>query len=464
MQILLDTSDYRCGNTGDVAMLQVAILRLRKLWPQARIHVVTQDASALALHCPGVEPLQHAGRTLWLSDRLILGSLHRLLPRVLSRSIITAKKALRRTWPALVEYATRRRLRSNPEALDAFLKFAAAFRDSNLVVVSGAGGITDHAANWARPVMQLLHVAAGRRKTTAMFSHGLGPLTDSELIEQARSALPKLHLLALREGCYGPALAGQIGVPADRTVVTGDDAIELAYNARRSEPGSGIGFNLRVSSSANTPQSLVERMRPLIHDIATDLSSFLIPLPVSFNERSQRTANEQYLALPDDTDAATLKKLGIGWLQDADGGETLNTPAGLIEAVGNCRIVITGAYHAAVFALSQGIPVICLANSTYFRDKFSGLIDQFGNHGIILSPADPSFEHDLRDAAQRLWSAAERLRRPLLQAAARQIELGYWAYGKLAESAVSAAAFPSRESTAGAPCSAGPDPAAETTS
>jgi polysaccharide pyruvyl transferase WcaK-like protein len=35
----------------------------------------------------------------------------------------------------------------------------------------------------------------------------------------------------------------------------------------------------------------------------------------------------------------------------------------IIDRISHCRIMITGTFHGAVFALSQGIPVIGLANS-----------------------------------------------------------------------------------------------------
>jgi polysaccharide pyruvyl transferase WcaK-like protein len=41
-------------------------------------------------------------------------------------------------------------------------------------------------------------------------------------------------------------------------------------------------------------------------------------------------------------------------------------------------VVVAGSYHAAVFALSQGIPVVALVKSPYYVNKMVGLGDQFG--------------------------------------------------------------------------------------
>ncbi len=54
-------------------------------------------------------------------------------------------------------------------------------------------------------------------------------------------------------------------------------------------------------------------------------------------------------------DVDTLRELLAG-LGDTDGGASLETPQLVIERVGECRVVVTGSYHGAVFALAQGIP------------------------------------------------------------------------------------------------------------
>ena len=56
MRIVVDTAlntgvaEY--SNMGDVAMLQVAVRRLQRMWPSARIEVLTESELNLALFCP----------------------------------------------------------------------------------------------------------------------------------------------------------------------------------------------------------------------------------------------------------------------------------------------------------------------------------------------------------------------------------------------------------------------------
>jgi colanic acid/amylovoran biosynthesis protein len=93
--------------------------------------------------------------------------------------------------------------------------------------------------------------------------------------------------------------------------------------------------------------------------------------------------------------------------------------------------VVTGAYHAAVFSLSQGIPVVCLANSADYVAKFLGLQDLFGQGCDMLLLDDPMFTRKLEAALEKAWGSAEEVRRPLQRAAARQIELSRHAYERM---------------------------------
>ena len=103
----------------------------------------------------------------------------------------------------------------------------------------------------------------------------------------------------------------------------------------------------------------------------------------------------------------------------------------LIEQTARCRVVVTGAYHAAVFALAQGIPVVCLSNSPYYQTKFEGLEDLFGRGCAIVGLSDPDLRGRLTIAIERAWDSAEAVRSPLLQSARSQIERSQTAYQRV---------------------------------
>ena len=106
-------------------------------------------------------------------------------------------------------------------------------------------------------------------------------------------------------------------------------------------------------------------------------------------------------------------------------------PLTMIKKVGRCRLVVTGAYHPAVFALSQGIPVVGLVKSQAYIDKFSALVDEFGPACHLLHLDDDQLQGKLATAIDTAWNSAEEVRPQLLQAALRQIEWGKIAYQHL---------------------------------
>ena len=88
IQIFVDNSGYHLLNMGDVAMLQAALTRLRRLWPQADVHIITIAPERLARYCPQAQPLSTSGRLPWLYPWNILGASHRLLPSSTDRKSV----------------------------------------------------------------------------------------------------------------------------------------------------------------------------------------------------------------------------------------------------------------------------------------------------------------------------------------------------------------------------------------
>jgi polysaccharide pyruvyl transferase WcaK-like protein len=112
-------------------------------------------------------------------------------------------------------------------------------------------------------------------------------------------------------------------------------------------------------------------------------------------------------------------------------GHVIGSPLETIEDVGRCRVVVTGTFHPAVFALSQGIPVVALAQSTLYVEKFLGLADQFKGGCQIVRLDDEQLGTNLERAIDRAWSSAGELRPQLLETAAAMIERGHAGYQRL---------------------------------
>lgn len=425
MRIVVDTAlntgvaEY--SNMGDVAMLQVGVRRLQRLWPSARIEVLTESPTGLAFFCPNAKPLPRAGRDLWIGDHAIIGGLDRLLPRVASVGLLEFTRACRRRFPDTfrsildLRLSIRDRGKIKPD-VNAFLE---AMEDADLFVVCGAGGFTDSSREWNVSTLNTIEEAIRRGVPVAMFGQGLGPLSDRDILARARNILPKVSMLTLRGGRGGPAVAQSLGLSSSQILTAGDEAVEIGYEGRENELGSAVGINLRVASYSNVNGDMIDGLRQVLHEFARRHNAPLIPVPIAFHAWA--------------SDHLAIQRLLQGYDDHSDGGVTLDTPLKVIRQIGRCRIVVTGAYHAAVFALSQGIPVVGLSASDDYTAKFLGLEDQFGLgcETVLLGEPDPS--ERVAAAIERAWQSAENVRLPLQEAARRQIAQSQGAYERVKE-------------------------------
>jgi colanic acid/amylovoran biosynthesis protein len=289
-------------------------------------------------------------------------------------------------------------------------EFVGSLLNAHAVVVCGAGGFDDHCREWNLAILETLRLAIQRRVPTALFGQGIGPLTDPDVLAKARQVLPDVDLITCRGTRGGAALLESLGVPRHRNLVTGDEAIELGFAARVHTPGRCLGVNLRVSQNAGTRADDLGKVKPILQGFATRQNVTMVPVPIACHPWAR--------------DHESIKELMSG----GDGGVNLDSPSKIIEQVGQCRVVVSGAYHAAVFALSQGIPVVALVRSPYFLHKMRGLQDQFGCGIETVILDQPDFTDKFRNAIERAWQTADAVRASLQRAAMLQIAASQQAY------------------------------------
>jgi colanic acid/amylovoran biosynthesis protein len=411
-RIVVEPSGSHCLNMGDVAMMQVAVARLNELWRHAEIEVVTGRPDLLQRYCPSAVPLAVEARNAWLSGQSLIGGVHRRLPRGISPALQKLERQLWLRRPAVTDFGVRFKARILRRTIPSPSSFRKRLTGANLLVVSGAGMLNDAFADSACPLLDELEVALRAGIPVVAFGQGIGPITDPELLAKARVVLPRLALIGLREGRTGLTLLESIGVPRDRIYVTGDDAIELAYQRRGRSWGDAIGVNVRLAGYAGTDDDTVAKLRGPLGSAAQALNSSLISVPISLHKS--------------DSDVTAAERL----LGDQSQGSkaTIETPEDVVDLIGRCRVVVTGSYHGGVFALAQGIPVVGLVKSAYYEQKFTGLEEQFPGGCRTIDFRRPVASSGIEDAIRGAWESAEQIRDSLLEAAARQIELSRAAY------------------------------------
>jgi colanic acid/amylovoran biosynthesis protein len=231
-----------------------------------------------------------------------------------------------------------------------------------------------------------------------------------------REILASASLIGLREALAGSAILDELGIADDNVVVTGDDAIEIGFNRRKPSLGTELGINLRLAPYSGVQPEAVSRIRYVLQRIKEKLDVSYVPLPVALGENA---------------DAAAIRNLISSDEFPSDGGASIATPLELVEQVSRCRVVITGSYHAGVFALSQGIPVVGLAASPYYFAKFEGLATQFDGGCNIVDLRELDLENLLSEAVNKAWATSDDNRAILLADAQKQVGKSLQAYERV---------------------------------
>jgi polysaccharide pyruvyl transferase WcaK-like protein len=368
LRIFVEPGSYRWGNLGDVMMLEAALARLRAFWPDASITVHCLDPERLRLADPLAKALDPSGSERWSR-----------VPRLLR--------------PAARRGSVSRRLRQLSEYIDAI-------RSADLLLLSGAGSLTDSFKQHALALLLTIEIAIDNGAAVVLMGQGIGPMKDAEILHRAAAVLPRVDFIASREGVAGPSLLHSIGVAPERIAITGDETIPFAFAARPEALGASIGVNVRAAPYAGVDDDVLQT----IGSVLQSLGKPLLPIPIS------RYSHED--------DLETVRRM----LGDSTAQPGPATSAELLRIVSQCRVVVTGSYHAGVLALSMGIPVVAVAGSVYYGDKFRGLAGQFGPACRVELTTDSDFAVRLRAAIDDAWQSAEATRAALLDAAARQIE------------------------------------------
>ena len=422
MRILIENSGYELRNMGDVAMLQVAVGRLQRAFPDAQLQVLTKDPQRLQRYCPGTLPLDAYGRNALLEARVSPVA----WPARVARATQWGERGVRRRFLGVLrrraarlaarqsETGRDRTLGQNQKAVNDFWR---ALREADVFIGTGGGYLTQAFEEHALSVCDGLLFSARHGKVTALMGQGIGPIKGRLLGAAAHQALSCLDLLTLREGVTGLPLCRKLGVPSERMMVTGDDAIELCRQLAVPTELVALGINVRVSGySGVTPAQLIGLRQTLV-GLSQELKAPLLGTPISTYEV--------------ESDSDSIARLLQGEHVLLDDGHTIASPAEAIAQIGRCRVVVTGSYHAGVFALSQGIPVVALAASSYYVDKFTGLAAQFeiGCHIIALDSRD--WEGSLQNAVRGFWATDDSLSQSLEKAAHTQIQSSLDAYDRL---------------------------------
>lgn len=271
--------------------------------------------------------------------------------------------------------------------------------EADIVGVVFAGAFSDFFAEHALGLLYTLELAIALDKPAIVLSAGFERVTDPRLVAWAKEVFPKVTWIGCREGAEGPSLLREWGVPESRILVMGDAALPEAYRNFRPQLGNNIGLSLRLSPYSGLDEDFLPQLEQPLLRLTESYGAKLVPIPISLEGPSDLRALERFCGPSFDS----------------------FDPTSLAAAISSCRVVVTGTYHAAVFALGQGIPVVTLAGSLHYRTKMGGLLAMFPEGCRMLEPGDQMGALLMR-VVGHLWIDAPTIRHQTLNRVREQID------------------------------------------
>lgn len=418
MKILVEPSDYVIRNFGDTAMLEAGLTRLSKTFPEYKIFVFSDHPGQFPAYCENVTAVSTKGRKEWFKygfSIFVSSSNHNLLARILRR----VDYLIAWRFPFIRLQLVKLVLKIKREDIDSVVEFYTMVQQSKYLVVTGMGGLTDSFSQYALELLAVLRLSQKLGNKVALFGQGIGPISNDFLFQCTKSVLKDSEIIALRESKFAVPILKSMGVNIEKIFSTGDDAIELAYQKNNTSCRECLGINIRSASYSGVSANDVMSLKIAVQKSATALKAELVALPIS--------------RVPGEQDMSTIDKLTEGYFSVKKFDSEVATRSDLLDRMNLCRLVITGSYHGGVFALSMGIPVVCIVSSDYYYNKFYGLKSQFNTGVAVIRISEDNWTEVFEESVSRLWIESEGLRDTLLHEARNQIKQSHSAYAHLFE-------------------------------
>lgn len=393
--ILVITSSNHLKNYGDLAIIKTCLERIERLFPYARIYASTENPALLNKMFPRILPISARVISFWIEKSYQKNN--------------TFHYRKKNITPLRNPVRVIQRIISGQD----IKVFNRVFLSADLVVATGGGYLNDLFAQQAYDVLEIIDLANNQRKYTAIFSQGIGPINNRTLENKLMSVLPKVGLICVRDDKYSPVLLSKYRVNRDKILFTGDDG--LLQSIGKDTNGEGVGFNTRVSVYSGIKISQLNKLVRSAILFTRNKKTKIIPLPISEYEKESDSKSLQLLL------SIMMKNQVESYPEDL---------SGLLENIRKCRFTVSCSYHAALFSLANGIPVLAISNTLYYDYKFKSL-SQIYPGGVIVTGQNQLSKVDLKTYFSYLWNLSQDKRQEFIKISKKLIYKNRSAYKRL---------------------------------
>jgi len=393
MKILVDHGVH--GNLGDISMVEAVVLRILAVLPRAEICVMNK---------PNLET------SIWNFPNVSKTRSYSLKP--IFRDVLNKTPFFWRVDSAWQKISYKLTLQSmgtlipgrsipiydNDNAAIRYNKLGKFCEEFDALHIAGGGNLTDLFLHELFNKCCFMHTFSEQNKPIILTGQQIGPFSSRSSKRALQKVLRKVNFLGLREPTDSLNFCMEAHMEPQRYAVMGDDSLGLMplndsfisdflaeYGLKEKE---FIAANIRIAPYAKGHADYIRQIVLIIEKVAMHFDKPVLIVPTALH--------------PSDSDITSGKKLADGVhharmvVIDND-----NLSPALVKGVlGKAFGAIGISYHFCIFALSQGVPTVCLYDGAYYSQKAKGICVFWGDERLALPLKDVDVDSAVGHIAQ----------------------------------------------------------------
>ncbi len=249
--------------------------------------------------------------------------------------------------------------------------------------IAGGGNLNDLFETLLRQKCTLMQSFLNEGKTVTLSGQQLGPFRSKVQEEKLMQILKQVAWIGVRD-TESLVLCTRYGIEPKQCELTGDDSLSLApaaasktisiLNGYGLQQNQFLAINVRIGTYVQEHRKHLPGIGTMFEALSQKLSLPLLFVPISRNP------------IDDDKSAATelAKHMRTRFQVLETEHSTVSDIKGIIGAATGC---IGTSWHFCTFAVTQGIPALCLHGSNYYAQKARGICS-FWNDDRLAVPME----------------------------------------------------------------------------